>query len=537
MTMRGASIFTLGFALVIALGGCGAGEALPLNSPVPSMALPTPSARVLTPALVATITSLAPVTADAPVVTATPLPTRLPAVERDGPVEVGTPPGPGAQETVLGWLSKNTDYPIRNISIDWSLSAADAQGTHVRVELELRSRASGDWLALHGTVTLINEAGRWTISEANPPDLRVVPNPQYTGMPSRPLWEETNLLDVYMLSPDEGWAVGSAQRTESSEDKAMAEKDRFDTFGPDDYGLLLHYSEGEWQNVTGPDLIDFHEFSHIRMLSSTEGWLIGGLRKYQVPNRLLRLTDGRWTPDATFPQNRENSTFDAGGLSIFSLTEGWVYGQMLRGTKQDGGIVYQFKEGTWLRSLNTGVPGDYISGATGRIEAFYMLPSGEGLLAEDGSLHQYKAGQWTQMPLPPGITHMGDLHLLSPNEGWAIASNDAGDSRNVLLHLVDSEWKIDSTWDAKLSEIQMVSADEGWAVGRSGAVTQAGQSSGVVLRYADSKWSQVEVVEMGGLYGLHMLSAKEGWAVGEKGTLVHYKNGAWTRIEKSSLEE
>ena len=74
-----------------------------------------------------------------------------------------------------------------------------------------------------------------------------------------------------------------------------------------------------------------------------------------------------------------------------------------------------------------------------------------------------------------------------------------------------------------LASVSMVSADEGWAVGRQGV-------EGVIVHYQGGQWSPVQI--NGGaepLSSIDMLSASEGWSVGEQGTILHYSDGLWSK--------
>jgi photosystem II stability/assembly factor-like uncharacterized protein len=79
-----------------------------------------------------------------------------------------------------------------------------------------------------------------------------------------------------------------------------------------------------------------------------------------------------------------------------------------------------------------------------------------------------------------------------------------------------------------LASVSMVSADEGWAVGRYG--NAYGGFSGIMVHYQDGHWSPVQIT--GGaapLSSIDMLSASEGWSVGEQGTILHYSDGLWSK--------
>jgi hypothetical protein len=79
-----------------------------------------------------------------------------------------------------------------------------------------------------------------------------------------------------------------------------------------------------------------------------------------------------------------------------------------------------------------------------------------------------------------------------------------------------------------LASISMVSADEGWAVGRQGAVA-------IIVHYQGGKWSRV--YESSGysepLSSIDMLSASEGWSVGSMGPFYATATGSGSRMIKA----
>jgi hypothetical protein len=71
--------------------------------------------------------------------------------------------------------------------------------------------------------------------------------------------------------------------------------------------------------------------------------------------------------------------------------------------------------------------------------------------------------------------------------------------------------------------IDMVTADDGWIVGRNGEI----------LHLENGSWVQVESPTVQGLYDIQMLSRSEGWAVGFE--ILKYEEGAWALQQKPPL--
>ncbi len=79
---------------------------------------------------------------------------------------------------------------------------------------------------------------------------------------------------------------------------------------------------------------------------------------------------------------------------------------------------------------------------------------------------------------------------------------------------------IDAPGDAALADVEMLSANEGWAVG----------AEGTILHYAGGAWAAVQSPTEASLTAIDMLSPSEGWAVGER-TILSFESGAWSVVD------
>jgi hypothetical protein len=152
--------------------------------------------------------------------------------------------------------------------------------------------------------------------------------------------------------------------------------------------------------------------------------------------------------------------------------------------------------------------------------------------------------------LMPGAA-ITDVQMLSRDEGWAIGGgsgpkgctdNIDGTCQSLLLHLTGGRWQevgpaLPNVWLATLS---LASRTEGWAGGlRSDSARPS--ITPVFLHYSQGHWIEVQVPEMGQgeVFKIQMLSADDGWAiVGRRGAafaqgpmvLWHYTAGKWTLV-------
>jgi hypothetical protein len=169
-----------------------------------------------------------------------------------------------------------------------------------------------------------------------------------------------------------------------------------------------------------------------------------------------------------------------------------------------------------------------------------MLSPSEGWATANGVMVHYTNQRWTKapyiglLPNPQDSTgpELAGLAMVSANEGWAVGrdtnSMSAGQSA-FLAHFKDDKWSQISLSPTvyNLEAISMPSQNDGWIVG---GVFEGGVHFCTLLHYSGGQWTKVDCPAESPLHGIHMLSASEGWAVGEAGTTMHYHNGSWNLV-------
>ncbi len=146
----------------------------------------------------------------------------------------------------------------------------------------------------------------------------------------------------------------------------------------------------------------------------------------------------------------------------------------------------------------------------------------------------------------PANSDFGSIDMVSPDEGWAIGEvvdpTTFEPDKSFILHYHNCVWAPISTSipDAGLSSLSMGSATDGWAVGS----TTGGAP--FAMHYTGGVWKSVTPPGADVLHGLftyrevHMLSADEGW-IGVNlvkdsqgnpmSALLHFANGKWSRVD------
>ena len=311
------------------------------------------------------------------------------------------------------------------------------------------------------------------------------------------------MSSLYMVSANEGWAVGS----DDVNSKLVT--------------AMLHYKDGKW---TKQDTGIGAQVSDVHMTSSTDGWVVGwSLSDTSLNNVVLRYQNGGWAKQADITMSGDDFLT---GIYMTSPNEGWAVG---------GNSLLHYRNSKW-----TAVDKPDKSRA---VHSVYMLSPDEGWAVGRTVLH-YTGGKWTQIPASPAV-NLTKVVMVSPTEGWAVDSYGG-----VILHYSGGSWTRAAQVDGALHGLYMVSANEGWAVGDNRADLRTNQEylsidpfspgfptpvfpepyHSIIMHYQNGKWQQEDCPSVGLLKSVFMTSAQEGWAISEE-SILHYKDGKWSEYQ------
>ncbi|MFL5732371.1 MAG: WD40/YVTN/BNR-like repeat-containing protein [Chloroflexia bacterium] len=288
------------------------------------------------------------------------------------------------------------------------------------------------------------------------------------------------MYGVSMVSPDEGWAI-------ADENEGAA---------------IFHYSGGSWTEVSLPHDLKVNALRDISMASTDEGWSVGD------GTTLLHYSKGTWSKVGT-PAGVDGDLYMA-SVQMLSPSEGWVIGKAAHG---GASTLIHYNNGKWASVPN---PTSEIL-----MRLYFDSPEDGWAVGYNGTVLHYTKGAWQRFTSPT-TNVLSSVHMLSPTEGWMAGGT-------VLYHLTGGKWSNEvSLTGSDIASISMVSPQEGWVVGNDQATRE-----GSILQYKGGRWAtQAEVTPgMRILNGLSMLPSGEGWAAGEGSTLLHYKDGRWTKYQ------
>ncbi len=234
-------------------------------------------------------------------------------------------------------------------------------------------------------------------------------------------------------------------------------------------------------------------------------------------------------------------------VELGSTENGWAVGE--------SGAIYQYSSGVWQKTAsptqNT-LYGMYISakglgyavGAGGTILSFSdSAPNGNnwrvvnspttadlyGVAQSDlgvywfvgnGVIVENFVGKWTVQQTPNHAT-LTSVDMVNADEGWAVGymSTDGQSGKGIIMHYSNGQWQqFGAPFPSPLNRVRMLDANNGWIVGAGGAI----------LHYGGGHWVAVSSPTTAALHDVSIVSASEAWAVGSD--LLHYSNGQWSKV-------
>jgi photosystem II stability/assembly factor-like uncharacterized protein len=111
-----------------------------------------------------------------------------------------------------------------------------------------------------------------------------------------------------------------------------------------------------------------------------------------------------------------------------------------------------------------------------------------------------------------------DVEMLTADQGWAVGGTL--DTRGIVLQYTEGTWSVFQIIDSYLTDLYMLSANDGWAVG----------DNGTILHYTGGTWSSVASPTTALLRKISMVSASEGWIIGDGGAILHYDGTSWSPV-------
>jgi photosystem II stability/assembly factor-like uncharacterized protein len=295
------------------------------------------------------------------------------------------------------------------------------------------------------------------------------------------LWQNSgttsNLLSVYFIDSNTGWAVG-------------------------DVGTILRTIDGgsNWIIQTN---ITTNSLRSVYFTDSDTGWVVGD------SGTILKTTDGgnNWVSQSI------ESTNDLSSVFFTDSFTGWTVGYngtILKTTDGGNNWVFQYNEtfeilrSVYFTDSNTGwvVGGDPNGGGT-------ILKTTDG-----GNNWIYQNG---------GGGFLYSVYFTDSNTGWAV-----GPYLGAIIKTIDggNNWTY-QFFGSPLNSVYFTDSSNGWIVGNGDAIlktTDGGDS-----------WTTQNIGTSSQLNSIHFTSSDTGWAVGDDGIILNTTDGGILPVELLSF--
>lgn len=163
-------------------------------------------------------------------------------------------------------------------------------------------------------------------------------------------------------------------------------------------------------------------------------------------------------------------------------------------------------------------------------------PRLQSLLVGSTPTHSPTVPLATLPPLDLGRSELSDLAMVSSDDGWIVGKNSG---YALILRYQGGHWlpqsaTIASSW---LQAVAFADTQHGWAVGSHASNPSDGSHSteALVLHYQQGHWSRVlpSITIIGTLTKIRLVAPDEWWALNNRGessspALVHYRQGVWS---------
>ena len=275
--------------------------------------------------------------------------------------------------------------------------------------------------------------------------------------------------------------------------------------------LVLNLLGGGRQSLS-----TFPNLTSIQMLSSTEGWAVGGPEyaftgsKKLTQTLIYHFVNGKWQSVS----NNFQSTIKS--LSFSSATEGWAVGSGaidINNINAKNPPILHYHSGTWTTySIPVTANTNSILFDQPQLNSVAALSNGEAWAVGDfGAVYHEVNGEWIAVKIAT-TQQLTGIAMVSPTEGWVIGA------KGNLFHLVNGTLNpVEIPLGADLKSISMLSANEGWIA------TNAKQ----LLHYQNGTWSVVPInLTYAGCSAITAISTNNGWLSCEL-HIFHLVNGAW----------
>lgn len=337
---------------------------------------------------------------------------------------------------------------------------------------------------------------------------------------SVPWSEESELLGVAALAPDDVWMVGG-----------------YESGGQ---ALIAHWDGSALSLVPHPNPGEFNRLYAVAAVAEDDIWAVGEFTNPISRTLALHWDGSAWTQVAT--PNGGDGYNQLNGVTAVATDDVWAVGDSGNST------LSLHWDGSQWTTVSTPSPGSTPTlravSATSSTNVWAVGDSGNGT---EGSLTmRWDGAQWNVVPSPNpqmNFLNLTGVTALSPSDAWAVGVYDVrGNWRALTMHWDGSDWTVVAAPSPDpvinvLYGVAASSASDVWAVGSGGG------AGSLAVRWDGSAWTRSLTPNEGTgnnvLTAISARSSQDIWAVGnaqDRSLSLHFDGSAWTIVPSPNRE-
>lgn len=372
------------------------------------------------------------------------------------------------------WQAYIATYKLKNVGGTWRVDQAGSFVSALAPQMTATALSEQQRTTYMRDINMLSATEGWAIGYGSPlgQDVGTVVLHYANGR-----WEQTDyfptyqLESLYMVSPQEGWAVGAGRRPSADNRRVMIILHYKDgewqdaKIAPSAAGLaslssvymvseqegwavgiaegngsspVLHYKDGLWSlaEVSTPeDARDLRDMRGLHMASAEAGWAVGD-------GQMLQYVDGGWkvamerVPGSTWAYKEPARGLTLKSVSMLSATEGWAVGEETLMHYLNGEWTAVERPDPFTRKEETHLYEDVQALSADDVWAVGAKYRGGDIDNRQGLIMHYTGGQWQAVDAPKVEGDLTAVHMLSATEGWAAGSGGA------ILHYQGGKWTL-----------------------------------------------------------------------------------------------
>lgn len=374
------------------------------------------------------------------------------------------------------------------------------------------------------------------------------------------------LTDIDMITANDGWAVGNSllhwdgntwtafsSMFAGRSISMVSTNDGWAVGGQYESPVIKHWDGSAWMDVTSPVETDLVS---IDMITGSDGWIVGrdGVmmrwngNEWEVVNSLPTTLGNLWSVKM-LSANHGWAVGDRYGLADTGILQWngtqWVsvsaptsFGARLNAVDAlsatnavavgTGGIILHWDGNHWI---------EMSSPTTNELHAIELISPTEGwIVGYGGIILRWDGSNWVEIPSPVATyLNLYDIDMITADDGWAVgwAYHDVNAYHSVLIYWDGSNWiEFSTIYDEQLESVDMVTSTDGWAVGSSQMSGNSYESR--IRHWNGDTWLSTPINVPTRLNDIDMSSTDDGWIVGDS-AILHWDGYNWSETETSPL--